>query len=40
MNKKELIKELLSGIFFVGLFFLILFGGYFILPALAEVLGL
>lgn len=38
MNKKELIKEILSGIYFMVLFFLIIFGGAFFLPILEEVL--
>lgn len=38
MNKKELIDEILSGICFTALLFLIVFGGAFLAPILEEVL--
>lgn len=38
MNKKEIIEEILSGICFMGLFFMIIFGGAFLAPILEEVL--
>ena len=38
MNKKEIIEEILSGICFTALLFLIVFGGAFLAPILEEVL--
>ena len=38
MNKKEIIEEILSGICFTALFFMIIFGGAFFLPILEEVI--